>query len=405
MKILQLCHKPPFPPSDGGAIAMNNVTQGLLKAGHSVRVLAMETPKHAVSAAVNTTGYRSAVNFESVYVDTTPSFFAAFKSLLTRRTYQLSRFYSKAFAKKLAAILQQETFDIVQLESVFTASYIPVIRQYSKAKIVLRTHNIEHQIWQRMARHERFWPRKWAIKCLANQLERFECGLGSQIDAFAAISEPDYQFFADCYGDVPGTILPFGVDPDDYPEDENYMPSATPELFYVGSMNWRPNIEGLEFFLDEVWPLVLERFPDLTFTIAGRGTPATLTSRHDKNVIVVGEVESANDFMLSKDVMVVPLLSGSGIRVKIIEGMALGKTVITTTIGAEGIAVEDGKNILIANTPEQFVEAIAKCVHAPDICSFIGENARNLIALDHNNEVITQDLIQFYNSLLNHANE
>ena len=107
----------------------------------------------------------------------------------------------------------------------------------------------------------------------------------------------------------------------------------------------------------------------------------------------------------SPALLMVPLLSGSGIRVKIIEGMALGKTVITTTIGAEGIAVEDGKNILIANTPEQFVEAIAKCVHAPDICSFIGENARNLIALDHNNEVITQDLIQFYNSLLNHANE
>lgn len=400
MKILQICHKPPYPPSDGGTIAMNNVTQGLHHAGHEVKVLAIETPKHRIVPGKITPEYMSSVRFESVFVDTSISFTAALKTIFNRRSYQVSRFYSKNFAKKLADILKKENFDIIQLESLFTTPYLSVIRQYSKAKIVLRTHNIEHQIWQRVAKNERNLFKKWAIKYLSHQMQRFECGLGSQIDAFASISEPDYNFFSEYYKNIPGMILPFGVNLDEYPENEEYIPSENPELFHVGSMNWRPNVEGIEYFLDDVWPLIHEQFPNVTFTVAGHSIPDSISSRTDDNVIIAGEVPSANDFILSKDIMVVPLLSGSGIRIKIIEGMALGMTIITTSIGAEGLAVEDGKNILIANTPEEFVAAVTKCVHTPDICKIIGENARNFVALNHNNEVITSVLIDFYNQLL-----
>ena len=104
--------------------------------------------------------------------------------------------------------------------------------------------------------------------------------------------------------------------------------------------------------------------------------------------------------MLSKDIMIVPLLSGSGIRIKIIEGMALGKTIITTNIGAEGLDVTDGVNILIANTPEEYLEKIALCIKSPEICKIIGENARNYVALHHYDLSITNEIIAFYNSLL-----
>ena len=405
MKILQICHKPPFPPSDGGTIAMNNVTQGLLHAGHQVKVLAIETPKHRVNRNALPSEYLSATGFESVFVDTSISYTAAFKTVFTRKAYQVSRFYSKNFAKKIAEVLKKEHFDIIHLESLFTTPYISIIRQFSNAKIVLRTHNIEHQIWKRVAKNERNWIKKWAIRYMSNQLERYECGLAGQIDAFAAISEPDYHFFSTLYGSLQGTILPLGIDIDDYPDNEEYMPSDVPELFHVGSMNWRPNVEGIEFFLDDVWPLVLERFPEITFTIAGRSIPPTIAHRTDKNLIIAGEVPSANEFILSKDIMIVPILSGSGVRVKIIEGMALGKTIITTTIGAEGLAVENGKNILVADTPEEFVEAIAKCVHTPDICAILGENARNFVALNHNNEVITQNLVDFYDALIHNEDQ
>lgn len=400
MKILQLCHKVPFPPYDGGTIAMNNITQGLLSEGHRVKVLAVETPKHRVLSEDMPEDYLKSVDFESVFIDTTLSFWAAFKTIFTRKSYQVSRFYSKGFANKLAEILQKETFDIIQLESIFMAPYLPVIRQFSTAKIVLRNHNIEHLIWHRVINNEPNPLKRWAIRYFSRQLKRYECNLGSQIDAFAAISEPDYQFFKECYHNIPGTVIPFGVDLENYPENEDYMPSGTPELFHVGSMNWLPNVEGIEWFLDEVWPQIHEKFPEITFTVAGRQIPEKISQRADNNVIIAGEVASANDFMAEKDIMIVPLLSGSGVRVKIIEGMALGKTIITTAIGAEGLAVEHGKNILIANTPDEFLECISKCVASPDICTILGENARNFVALNHNNDLITNRLIEFYGTLL-----
>ena len=400
MDILQICHKPPYPPTDGGSIAMNNITQGLLEAGQHVKVMALETPKHPLRNDLIPDSYREATQIETSFIDTSVKIPSALKSFLTHQSYQVKRFYSKAFAIKLAETLKRNHYDIVHLESVFTTPYIPVIRQYSQARIVLRTHNIEHLIWQRMARNEQNPVKKWALKTFSKQMKRYECSLGNMIDAFATISMPDYQFFKTLYDTIPGTVIPFGINVEDYEPEEDYMPSDKPELFHIGSMDWMPNIEGVEWFLDEVWPRVLSEFPEVTFTIAGRKIPAEIIERNERNVLVAGEVESANEFMLSKDIMIVPILAGSGIRVKIIEGMALGKVVITTSIGAEGLDVENGKNILIADTPEEFVAAIEKCVKTPDVCAIIGENARNFVSLYHNNELITNKLIDFYRSLL-----
>lgn len=399
MKILQLCHKIPFPPTDGGTIAMNNITQGLLAAGHTVKVLALETQKHPVFWDKIPSTYVSSTAFETVKIDTTISFLAAAKTLFNGKSYQISRFYSKNFAAKLEQLLSENQYDIVHLESIFMCSYIDVIRKKSHAKIVLRTHNVENQIWKRIAKNEHNIVKKLAIKYLASQLERYERSIGSKIDGYATISEPDLRYFQNC-AQCPGTEIPFGVDVDEYEPNDEYLPSETPTLFHVGSMNWMPNIEGICWFLDEVWPSILAEFPNVTFTVAGRAIPAQILNRTDKNLMIAGEVPDANVFMLSKDIMVVPLLSGSGVRVKIIEGMALGKTIITTSIGAEGLAVENGKNILIANTPQEFVEAVAKCVHTPDLCAFIGENARNFVSLHHNNTLITSKLIDFYTALL-----
>ena len=400
MKILQICHKPPYPPSDGGTIAMNNITQGLLKSGYQVKVMALETQKHALKREAIPASYVEKTALQTVYTDTSVRLASALKSFLTQQSYQINRFYSKTFAVMIAEVLKKEQFDIVHLESLFTTPYIPVIRQYSKAKIVLRTHNIEHLVWQRMAKTEQNLVKRCAIKAFSSQLRKYESAIGAKIDAFAAISTPDFQYFENLYKNVPGAVIPFGIDVDDYEPEEDYMPSDKPELFHIGSMDWLPNIEGVEWFLDEVWPSILQEFPEVTFTIAGRKIPLEIQNRDDRNLIVAGEVPSANEFMLSKDIMVVPILAGSGIRVKIIEGMALGKVIITTSIGAEGLEVENGKNILIANTPEEFVAAVEKCVKTPDVCAILGENARNFVSLNHNNELIIKKLIDFYNTIL-----
>ena len=165
-------------------------------------------------------------------------------------------------------------------------------------------------------------------------------------------------------------------------------------------MNGSPNIEGIEWFLDDVWPLIHEAHPDLEFTVAGHGTPDHLMQRKDANVTFVGTVPDANEFMLDHELMIVPLLSGSGIRVKIVEAMALGRVVITTSVGAEGLSVENGKHLFIADTPEEFLSVINKCIQTPDLCTIISENARGFISLHHNNELITDKLLDFYHQIL-----
>lgn len=403
MKILQLCHKPPYPLVDGGCIAINNITLGLLNGGHTVRVVAVETPKHPVIIEAFPVDYLQQTHFESVFIDTSIRYKDAAASVLKRTSYQISRFYSRSMVAKLIHLLQQEEFDIIHIESIYMTPYIDVLRKFSNAKVVVRLHNIEHQIWERLADNESNPFKKMAYRINTCQLRRVERTILNRVDGYMTISDLDQDFFKATAPKVKGTVIPFGLDMENYDDEDDYIPSDEPTLFHIGSMNWAPNVEGVEWFLDEVWPGIQERHPEIEFYIAGHAIPEKLYNRHDRNVHVVGAVPVANDFMLAHDLMVVPLLSGSGIRIKIVEAMALGKVVITTSVGAQGLSVENGKHLFIADTPEEFLAVIDKCVATPDICKIIGENARDFISVYHNNDLITNQIVDFYKTVLNPA--
>jgi len=400
MRILQLCHKPPLPPVDGGCIAMHNITKGLLNNGQEVNVLAIETPKHPVKLQAFPKDYLQKTRFESVFADTTVRMMDGIRAVLKRKSYHIERFNSKDMACKLAEILKHEHFDIVHIESIYMTPYVDVIRKNSSAKIVVRMHNIEHQIWERLASNESNPFMKFLYHVNEKQLRKVEDSILNKVDGYMTISEPDYQYFEKTAPEIPGVVIPFGIDMDNYELEDDFIASDKPSLCHIGSMNWSPNIEGIEWFLDDVWPLIHEAHPDLEFTVAGHGTPDHLMQRKDANVKFVGTVPDANEFMLDHELMIVPLLSGSGIRVKIVEAMALGRVVITTSVGAEGLSVENGKHLFIADTPEEFLSVINKCIQTPDLCTIISENARGFISLHHNNELITDKLLDFYHQIL-----
>ena len=379
---------------------MHNITRGLLESGQEVRVVAVETQKHPVKIDAFPADYLQKTRFESAYIDTTPHITDGIRSIFMRKSYHIERFNSKDMASKLEHILRHETFDIIHLESIYVTPYLDVIRKYSKAKVVIRMHNIEHQIWERLAENESNLMMKMVYRVNKKQLEHVENTILKKMDGYMTISDPDYQYFQQTAPSVPGVVIPFGIDMENYELEDDYIASDKPSLCHIGSMNWSPNMEGIEWFLDEVWPMIHEAHPELQFTVAGHGTPDKLLQRKDANVQFVGAVPSANEFMLDHDMMIVPLLSGSGIRVKIVEAMALGRVVITTSVGAEGLAVENGKHLFIADTPEEFLSVIDKCIQTPDLCSIISENARDFISMHHNNELITQKLLEFYQQVL-----
>ena len=182
-------------------------------------------------------------------------------------------------------------------------------------------------------------------------------------------------------------------------EDVNNTSVEENSIFHIASMDWLPNVEGVDWFLHNVWPKVNKSETKATLYLAGREMPDSYFNLNIPKVKVVGKVKSAKDFYLSKKIMIVPVLSGSGMRIKIIEGMALGKVIISTTIGAEGINCTSGKNIIIADNPEDFADAVCSCLKDSEYCNQIGNNAKKLIASEYSNEEISKKMILFFQDL------
>lgn len=398
MKILQLCHKPPVPAIDGGCIAMNNISQGLLQTGHELKILTIVTQKHPLQEEKLTEEYIRDTKIEGVYIDTSLNLIDAFSALVTSDSYNVSRFFSPDFDSKLTQLLRKEKFDIIHLESLFMTPYIATIRRNSKGKIVLRSHNLEYMIWERMAETSKNFAKKRYLKILAKQLKKYEFGVLDSVDGIAAISTEDGKKYLHSECDKPLVTIPFGIDLDSYHADDTK--EDYPSLFHIGAMDWLPNIEGINWFLKEIWPSVNEKFPDLKFYLAGRKMPESFLQTKQKNVIVVGEIQDANHFMSSKSIMIVPLLTAGGIRVKIIEAMALKKSVISTSIGAHGIDGIDGKDFFIANKKEEFLNNLELLLNDHNRHIETGKNARRLVEEKYDNRKLTEELVEFYQQLI-----
>ena len=397
MKILQICNKPPLPPVDGGCIAMNAITEGLLEEKHSVRVFSIATDKHPFLPEQIDKTYLKETEFESIYIDTSIKIPEAFMNLFSKESYNIKRFYSPLFEKKLVEILKKETFDIIHLESLYITPYLATIRKYSNAKIILRAHNVEHEIWSRLAENTNHPLKSLYLGLLSKRLESYESQMINKVDGIAAITDVDAMHFKEMGAEIPIVSIPLSIKTkESIPTGNEADPLS---IFYLGSFDWLPNREGIKWFLNKIWPHLSEHHPGLKLYIAGRNMPPAMKKIDLKNVEITGEVENAADFMLSKSVMIVPLLSGSGIRVKIIEAMSLGKTIISTDTGAEGINYTDGENILIANTPLEFAKGITKCLEDTDFALHLGNNAKELVKSYYSREMVTEKLVKFYTEI------
>lgn len=399
MRILQLCNKPPYPPNDGGSMAMLNMARGLLAQGHEVKVLCLSTPKHPFDPAVVPQAFRRKTAMEGVFVDTSLNVVDAFNDLLTADNYNISRFFSPDMDIRLIRLLSDEQFDIVQLESLFMTPYIPTLRRYTKAPIVLRSHNLEHVIQERIAKGEKHFLKKPYRRFLAKQLHEYEMDVLGRVDGVAAISPADAAHFGAHNTRTPVVSIPFGVDPADYPVKEQTS-AKQPVFFHLGSMDWLPNEEGVRWLLRDVWPRLLKQRPKARLDLAGNRMPRDLKATELDGVKCRGRVKDALEYMTKRDVMVVPLFSAGGMRVKIIEGMALGKTIISTPVGAEGIDHTHGKDILIARNATEFVERMVGLIDAPDEATSIGLAARRLIEARYSDQRIIADITAFYGRLL-----
>jgi len=396
MKVLQICHKPPFPAIDGGCLAIKNITCGLINNNVDLKILTIETDKHPFKSSSVPKEFRDKLPIKSVYVDTKVNLVDAFSNIVTSDSYNVSRFFTPDMDMQLTNILRKEKFDVIHLESLFVTPYIGTIRRLSKAKIVLRSHNLEYMIWERLAKKSGNPARKMYLNVLAKQLKKYELDVLSGIDGIVSISFEDAEKYRKICPDVPLINIPFGIDLDEYQPSKSIIQGS---FFHLGSLSWKPNFEGAAWFLKEIWPVFHSKHPETRFLLAGRDIPESLSSIAPAGVEIVGEVPDAKDFIASSGIMIVPLRVAGGIRVKIIEGMALCVPVLSTNVRAEGLNCTDGKDILIADTEKKFFKQMERCLDL-EFLRMASKNARDLIVKDHDNQKLTARLLEFYQKLL-----
>ncbi len=398
MKILILSQKIPYPPKDGGAIAILELARGLAKKHHLVTMLSFNPQKHYISSEEIPKTIRAEINFIPVNVNTPIRALPALKNLLfSRQPYIAERFINKKYKENLNVLLSNTKFDIVQIEGPYLAQYIPIIRKTSSARIVIRMHNIEHEIWQRQAGNCNNILKKFYLGNLAKRIKKLEHKVLITADAILPITKRDYKIIQNIIPNIPCKVIPTGMNV--FPEN-NTNNKVQQDLFFIGSLEWFPNQEGLEWFLNNCWPIVINKRP-AKLHIAGRNAPASFIKFiSKKGVEFHGEVENAAKYMEKYSIMIAPLLSGSGMRIKIVEAMAAGKCVITTGIGIEGIDAKHKKHLFIADTPEDFAYWCLTLLNNKELTENTAEQASTYAREHFDNTKITGTLHHFYKELI-----
>lgn len=364
-RILFVTNRVPYPLSDGGNLAMDATLKGYLNAGYSVYLLSMNTSRHPVSDEVWDALYPGLAGKSKVEVDNRIRPIPLFWNwLFSSRPNHVMRFEDVRFRRRLVEVVDQFSPDFIHIESVYLSSYVPLLRSKTSAKLILRLHNLEYQIWDRLYHRENRWMFRAYLGSLSRRIRQYERESWANYDLLLPITAEDAKVLAREVPQVPRITWPFGWD--HFPGLSFDSKRPLRKVYHLGAMDWIPNQEGIEWFLREVWPLIHARYPDFRFQFGGRNMPASFQTPREDGSEAVAEVPSALDFLSSQDILVVPLLSGGGIRVKILEAMAARKLVVTTSWGIEGIDAVAGRHYFLADTAMDFLEVFGRVVKEPE---------------------------------------
>ncbi len=397
MKILVLSPKPPWPSHDGGAVATMRCVEGLAEAGAEVSLLAMRTWKHGQHPEFEQFEPAFLKHYSTVYVNTRIRPLKMLGNLLfSDDPYDLARFRSNRYSEALRS-LNPADYDIIQCEGLPFAPYLDEIKRLTSSPVVLRAHNLEHRIREMMVENSGSMMYRAYLRNLARRLLKTEREAARLFDAVVPISEPDSRWFSAVSGGKPVYLSETGTDVAERVAEPD---GSSPRVGFIGALDWQPNLEGLKWYLKHVWPNVSLAVPSATMHIAGRGAPANAKRWLDgEKVSFEGEVHDARSFMTSMNVIIAPLFAGSGLRIKIIEAMSTGRTVVATPVAVRGLAAIDRRHLFIAADPVSFSTAMTEVLKDPSLRASTGEAAVTLVHDRYDNRALTAGLLAFYNHL------
>jgi polysaccharide biosynthesis protein PslH len=312
--------------------------------------------------------------------------------------YTVSKFSSPSIRERLRKHIDEDKPDIIICDFVFAAEPIPWESPIVK---LLFTHNVEASIWEQHYRLTKNPVWRWVAHREFRAMERYERTYLNRADHVLAVSEQDRNAFSKFVDPSRITVIPTGVDVD-YFRPSSELEQTPNSLVFSGAMDWMPNEDGILYFIHEILPLIRREIPEISLCVVGRDPSRKLRDLAASlpSIQVTGRVEDIRPFVRRSAVYVVPLRIGGGTRLKIFEAMAMGKSIVSTTIGAEGLPINPGKDVLIADQPQEFADATVALLKDPSRRTEMGRAARELVGTRFSWESIVQPLNRVLESML-----
>ncbi len=407
-RILFLTPQLPYPLHQGTALRNFGLIDGLAQRAHQVALLSFlepdQPPAHDTPLA--------ALCEPLVTVPAPPPRSRAQRlaDLVVGHADMARRLWSEPFLEAFEALLASRTFDVIHFEGLEMAAYLRpvwplILEEAADTLIVYDAHNAEHALQQRIAQQDARSPLRWpaafysAIQ--ARRLERFESLICLAVDHVLACSKTDAVHLAQLQQPTPITVIPNAISVEDYeqpPAEEVDIPR--PSLVFTGKMDFRPNVDAALWFASQILPRVREAVPDAHFTIVGqRPHPRLDALRGNPSVTLTGRVPEIQPYIAAADVYVAPLRMGSGTRLKLLEAMAMGRAVVSTRLGAEGLDAVNGRHLLLADMPDDFARAVVALLRNAKRRRDMGESAAALVRERYDWSVVIPRLAEVYDQV------
>jgi glycosyltransferase involved in cell wall biosynthesis len=297
--------------------------------------------------------------------------------LPSRAPYAINKFTSNQVRRMLVDWDHENRFDVFVCDFLSASHNFPA---KLKTPSVLFQHNVESVLWERQSKHETTLLKRYVFKLESTKMTRYEREALGRFDHIVAVSTVDHDTMNAMKEGLQISVVPTGVDLHSYTAANNAGESNGNTVLFLGSMDWEPNIDGVDYFCREVWPIVNRAVSSAKFVVVGRNPPARIRKWASESVEITGRVDSVIPYLRQADVFVVPLRAGGGTRLKIYEAMAAGKAVVSTSVGAEGLDVHHGVDILLADTNADFAAAVIKLLNDSSARQALGVAAASLAA-------------------------
>jgi polysaccharide biosynthesis protein PslH len=371
LKILIVSAQFPFPPRSGFSTRVYQLARQL-SARHEVTVLSYVLPheRDGVRGLAEQMAVRAVPR-----VARTESRKRAIQALtmISLHPYYCRDVYSRDMQRAIDELCAAQRFDVIQVESSFLCGF----RFPEGPRLVIDEHNIESEVFRRMCEGERSLPRRSFNRIEYLRCRRFERVSWRRADACVVTSDRELPTVRECAPDTPAATVPNSVDLTYFaPADMAPEPHS---VVFNGILTYRPNVDAVRYLIDDVWPLVRDRYPDAKLTLIGRSEGVDTREMMAPGVELLGEVPDIRPYVQRSAVVAVPVRIGGGTRLKVVEGLAMGKAIVSTTLGCEGLAVRDREHLLIADDPAAFAARIIDVFQDPDLSRGLGRAGRQLV--------------------------